>query len=35
MALASKAPLNGAFIALAVSYPGVNAWARENVEEIR
>ena len=26
-----KSPINGALIALAVSHPGVNAWARENV----
>ena len=26
-----KSPINGALIASAVSHPGVNAWARENL----
>jgi len=28
-----KSPINGALIAPAVCYPGVNAWARENVND--
>ena len=30
-AIVFKSPINGALIALAVSHPGVNAWARENI----
>jgi hypothetical protein len=31
-----KSPINGALIALDVSHPGVNAWAREKTyDEIR
>jgi len=26
-----KSPINGAFISAAISHPGVNAWATENL----